>query len=455
MLDDLPTSVERRGDAEVTSITLDSRSAEEGSLYCCIVGRRVDGHAYAPAAVENGAGSLLVERWLDVPVPQVRVASTRTAIGPIAAAFWGHPSDVLSVVGVTGTNGKTTTTHLLASVLGAAGRQTGLIGTLSGAMTTPDAPALQQTLARFVTEGCEAVAMEVSSIALEQHRVDGINFQIGVWTNLTQDHLDYHGDMESYFAAKARLFESGRCALAVVNADDPWGQRLLDGLRIPAVTYGLADARDIVTSPAGSRFSWRGVTVDLPLAGEHNVRNALAAATACAHLGVPEAAIAHGMASVPPVPGRWERVDVGQPFTVVVDYAHTPDGLTQVLKAARSAANGHEVIVVFGCGGDRDRDKRPLMAEAATRSADVAIITSDNPRSEDPMAIIDEACAGAVGPVAIEPDRREAIRRAISQARPGDVVVIAGKGHEVGQIIGDTVTPFDDRLVARELLQAS
>lgn len=440
------------GDAEVTAVTQDSRAVVDGALYCCIVGRRFDGHDLAPDVVRAGAGSLLVERWLDVAVPQVRVESARRAVGPVAAAFWGHPSDALSVVGVTGTNGKTTTTHLIAGVLDAAGRRTGLVGTLSGSLTTPEAPVLQARLAEFLEEGCEAIAMEVSSISLDQHRVDGIAFQVGVWTNLSQDHLDYHGDMEAYFAAKARLFEPGRCAVAVINTDDPWGRRLLDEIRIPAVTYGRDDAADVVMSSAGTRFRWRDLDIAIPLVGDHNVANALAAATTCAQLGVPDRLIAAGLSAVAPIPGRWERVDDGREFAVIVDYAHTPDGLEQTLGAARAAADGR-VIVVFGCGGERDRTKRPQMAAVATRLADVAILTSDNPRHEDPSAIIDEAARGAVGALEIEPDRAEAIALAVASARSGDVIVIAGKGHEIGQIVGDQVVPFDDREVARAALR--
>ncbi|HVM65524.1 MAG TPA: UDP-N-acetylmuramoyl-L-alanyl-D-glutamate--2,6-diaminopimelate ligase [Acidimicrobiales bacterium] len=438
----------------VSDVTQDSRAVVAGALYCCIAGRRVDGHDLAGTAVEAGARSLLVERALPVAVPQVRVASTRAAVAPVAAAFFRHPSARLPVIGVTGTNGKTTTVHLLAAVLGAAGRRTGVIGTLSGSLTTPEAPVLQRRLAEFADGGYGAVAMEVSSIALDQHRADAIEFAVAVWTNLTQDHLDYHGDMEAYFRAKASLFVPGRCRVAVVNADDPWGRRLRDRLAVPAVPYRLADAEDLDVGARRSTFRWRGAAVELPLGGRHNVANALAAATAAASLGVEPAAIAAGLASAAPVPGRWEAVDAGQPFTVIVDYAHTPDGLTQVLRAARGAAGGHRVTVVFGCGGDRDRAKRPQMAAVAATLADVAVLTSDNPRSEDPLAIIREAAGGAPEGAAlvIEPDRRQAIAFAVAQAAPGDIVVVAGKGHETGQVVGDRVLPFDDREVARDAL---
>jgi UDP-N-acetylmuramoyl-L-alanyl-D-glutamate--2,6-diaminopimelate ligase len=336
-----------------------------------------------------------------------------------------------------------------------AGRRTGVLGTLSGPRTTPEAPVMQAQLAAFRDDGCDAVAMEVSSMALDQHRADAIDFRIGVWTNLSQDHLDYHGDIESYYRAKARLFDPSRCAAAVVNGDDAAGRRLIGELRIPVTTYGLADAENLIIEPAGSSFTWRGHDVALPLGGAHNVSNALAAATAAAHLGVDPATIAAGLSAAPSVPGRWEVIDAGQPFTVIVDYAHTPDGLEQVLSAARAAvAPGSRVVVVFGCGGDRDRAKRPLMAAAAARLADLAVVTSDNPRSEDPMAIIAEAVAGApaAGNLVVEKDRESAIRMALRDAAAGDLVVIAGKGHETGQTVGDQTLPFDDRDVARRLL---
>ncbi|GAC1597059.1 MAG: UDP-N-acetylmuramoyl-L-alanyl-D-glutamate--2,6-diaminopimelate ligase [Acidimicrobiales bacterium] len=449
------------GDAtevEVTTVTQDSHAVVPGSLYCCVAGQVVDGHDLATDVVRSGAGSLLVERLVDVAVPQVRVASTRQAVAPVAAAFWGRPSRRLSVTGITGTNGKTTTAHLLASILRTAGRATGVVGTLTGQRTTPEAPVLQAELARFVHGGCAAVVMEVSSQALDQRRADAVDFAVGVWTNLTQDHLDYHGDMTSYFEAKARLFESGHCQMAVINDEDGWGRRLADRLVIPVRRYALTDAGSVVEGPDGCRFTWRGHSVLLPLGGRHNVLNALAAATAAEVLGVAPADIAKGLAAAPPVPGRWERIDAGQPFTVVVDYAHTPDGLEQVLTAGRTAiGDGGRVIVVFGCGGERDRAKRPLMAAVATRLADETVLTSDNPRSEDPAAIITEAAQGAVpgATLVIEPDRETAIAIAVRRAGPGDVVLITGKGHETGQYVAGRVLPFDDREVARSVLRAT
>jgi UDP-N-acetylmuramoyl-L-alanyl-D-glutamate--2,6-diaminopimelate ligase len=448
---------------EVTRITSDSQAVTPGSLYCCVPGSRFDGHDFAPAAVAAGASALLCQRVLDVAVPQVVVAEARRAVGPLAAAFYGHPSKEMTVVAVTGTNGKTTTTHLLEAIFIAAGWRAASIGTLSGARTTPEAPVLQATLAGFRDEGRSAVAMEVSSHALVQHRVDGTWFAAAVFTNLTQDHLDYHATMEDYFDAKARLFEPGRAAMAVVNADDPWGVRLLEQLhnpasgvsRRPVIPFSLGDLEDLTISPDGSRFRWRGADVRLRLGGRFNVRNALAAATAAAALGIDLPAIVAGLGHVAAVRGRFEPVRAGQPFTVLVDYAHTPDGLEQALTSARELVrNDGRLIVVFGAGGDRDRAKRPLMGSVAGRFADLAVLTSDNPRSEDPAAIIEEVASGSngEGQLEIEIARKAAIEQALAAAEPQDVVVIAGKGHELVQEIGGQAVAFDDAAVAHEAL---
>ena len=463
--------LEVRGDpgaTEVTAITHDSASAVPGALFCCVPGQRRDGHDFAPAAVAAGASALLCERVLSslpvtpVPVTQVVVPSVRRAMGPAAAALFDHPSRRLPVAGVTGTNGKTTTTHLLAAALGAAGRPAEVIGTLSGARTTPEAPELQARLADLAARGVTA-AVEVSSHALAQHRVDGTWFSVAVFTNLSQDHLDFHPSMEDYFAAKASLFTPERAALAVVNVDDPWGRRLLGSITLPTRSFSLTDAAELEVGPGGSAFRWEGQPVRLRLGGVFNVANALAAATAARELGADTAALAEGLSAVTSVPGRFEEVDAGQPFTVVVDYAHTPASLEHALGAARVAAatgsgsNGSgpgRVLVVFGCGGDRDRAKRPAMGEAAARLADLAVLTSDNPRNEDPLAIIEEVRGGVARPevLVVEPDRRAAIATALAAARPGDVVVVAGKGHEAVQVTGGEVVPFDDRLVVREEL---
>jgi UDP-N-acetylmuramoyl-L-alanyl-D-glutamate--2,6-diaminopimelate ligase len=447
------------GDPDVLDVVHDTRRVGPGALFCCVPGSTVDGHDLAPAAVDAGAVALLVDRPLDLAVPQLEVADVRRALGPVAAAFWGHPSRDLAVVGVTGTSGKTTVTHLVQAVLDAAGWPCGVIGTLSGARTTPEAPELQSLLASERAAGRRAVAMEVSSHGLDQHRVDATRFAVGVFTNLSQDHLDYHHDMQAYFEAKARLFTPGLCERAVVCIDNPWGDRLLDTVQdsgqIDAHPYSINDVDDLAIHPGGAQFTWRGQKVDLGLAGRFNVTNAVAAATAVALLGVPPATIAEGLSAARPVPGRFEAVDAGQPFSVLVDYSHKPDALGQAIASARElAAHGGRVIVVFGCGGDRDAAKRPLMGKVAAELADRVIITSDNPRSEDPRAII-SAVRDGVPPgasVATELDRRRAIEIALHEAGPGDVVLIAGKGHETTQVVGDERRPFDDRVVARDAL---
>jgi UDP-N-acetylmuramoyl-L-alanyl-D-glutamate--2,6-diaminopimelate ligase len=470
----------RRGgvdaDPDVRAVAHATGGVGPGSLFFCVRGARVDGHELAGAAVAAGAVALVVDHALPLAVPQVVVPDVRRAMGPLSAAFWGNPSHDLVVVGVTGTSGKTTVTHLLCPVLEASGSAPcAIIGTLSGARTTPEATDLQAMLAaqrdrgssgagvgRGVGAGRGAVAMEVSSHGLALHRVDGTRFAVAVFTNLSQDHLDFHHTMDDYFAAKAALFTPEFTDRAVVCADDPRGRELLARLRAPgsgvtATAYSLADAEGLTLSPAGASFRWRGEPVELALAGRFNVTNAVAAASAAEALGIDPGVVARGLSAAAPVPGRFEAIDGGQRFTVIVDYAHKPDALDQALRSARElVAEGRRLLVVFGCGGDRDVAKRPLMGEVATRLADDAILTSDNPRSEDPLAIIDDVRAGipagAAATVAVEPDRRRAIERAMAEARPGDVVVIAGKGHETTQTIGDTVRPFDDREVARATL---
>jgi UDP-N-acetylmuramoyl-L-alanyl-D-glutamate--2,6-diaminopimelate ligase len=441
--------------AELGRAVHDSRAVEAGDVFCCVTGAHHDGHDHAPAAVAAGAALLVCERPLGLGVPELRVRSVRAAMGPIAAALVGHPSERLEVVGITGTNGKTTVAHLLAATLEAAGRSCGVIGTLTGTRTTPEAPELQDRLATLADDGTRAVAMEVSSHALDLHRVDGTRFRVAVFTNLSRDHLDHHGDMAAYFQAKARLFEPELSDAAVCNLDDPYGRLLVDAARIPTVGYSLADAEDLELGPSGSRFRWRGADVELPLAGRFNVSNALAVATVAAELGLEPAEVARGLAGGAPVPGRFERVDVGQGFLAVVDYAHTPDGLEQLLRSARELVAGR-VIVVFGAGGDRDRSKRAPMGEVASRLADVVVLTTDNPRSEAPAAIISEVRRGMEDDVdlRVEPDRRAAIALAVAEAADGDVVVVAGKGHETTQVIGDDVRPFDDRAELRAALGA-
>lgn len=470
LLADLP-GAQVRGDASVpvSSICYRSWEARPGALFACVPGDRVDGHDFAAEAVVRGASVLLVERFLPLEVPQVRVERVRAALGPIAAAFFGHPSRRLRMVGVTGTNGKTTTTYLLASIFREHGWRPGLIGTTGVRIedrvvpfprTTPEAPDLQGLLAEMVEAHVQAVAMEVSSHGLDQRRVDGTRYEVAVFTNLSQDHLDYHASMEEYFAAKARLFTPELSERAVVNHDSPEGRRLA-ACGLPTVTYGLDDgadlrAEDVRTTREGISFRVGDLEIRSRLRGRFNVENCLAAVAAARELGVEDEAIARGIAAVDAVPGRVETVEAGQPFLVLVDYAHTPQGLESVLRAARPLAAGR-LICVFGCGGDRDRAKRPLMGRAATSLADLTIVTSDNPRSEDPLAIIAEIEPGAReggGAYEIEPDRRRAIGRAVREAAPGDVVVIAGKGHETYQELADRRVPFDDRLVAAEEIRA-
>jgi UDP-N-acetylmuramoyl-L-alanyl-D-glutamate--2,6-diaminopimelate ligase len=460
-----------RGDASVrvSDVVVRSSETRPGALFACIPGTNTDGHAFAGDAVERGAVALLVERWIDAPVPQLRVPSVRVAIGPIAADVFGRPADRMTVVGVTGTNGKTTTTYLLESVFRVAGRRPGVIGTtgvrIDGEVTpfprtTPEAPDLHRLLARMEGTGVDAVAMEVSSHGLDQHRVDGVRFACAVFTNLSRDHLDYHPTMEAYLAAKARLFTPGMSSAGVVNVDSPEG-RSIAAPGLPILTYAVdaeADvrARGVVATADGIRFTVDGTLVESRLRGRFNVENCLAAFAAARVVGIDDAVAAGGIAALRGVPGRLETVERGQDFLVIVDYAHTPDGIRNVLRAARPLARGR-VIIVFGCGGDRDRDKRPLMGAAATSMADLSIVTSDNPRSEDPLAIIAAIEPGARAggkPYEVEPDRRAAIARAVELAAPGDVVVIAGKGHETAQEFADRTVPFDDRLVAADALRA-
>ncbi|MGQ0668579.1 MAG: UDP-N-acetylmuramoyl-L-alanyl-D-glutamate--2,6-diaminopimelate ligase [Actinomycetota bacterium] len=462
---------ELRGDptARVADVTYRSGDVRPGSLFFCVPGANVDGHDFAAEAVRAGANALVVERPLPLDVPQVVVRSVREAMGPISAEFFGRAANRLTLVGVTGTNGKTTTTYLLESVFRAAGFVPGLIGTTGARVdgravpfprTTPEAPDLQRLLARMVEEGVGAAAMEVSSHGLDQHRVGGIRYSCAVFTNLTQDHLDYHGSMEAYFAAKARLFTPEMAERSVVNTDQEEGRRLLRP-DLPVITFGLESgaevrATDVDATASGVAFRVGELKVRSSLRGSFNVANCLAALAAARSVGIPDRVAVEGIAALDGVPGRVEPVEAGQGFLVLVDYAHTPDGIENVLRAARPLAGGR-VIVVLGCGGDRDRGKRPLMGHAATSLADLTVITSDNPRSEDPLAIIAEIEPGAVeggGAYTIEPDRRSAIRAAVREARTGDVVVIAGKGHETGQDFADRTVPFDDRDVSAEELRA-
>ncbi|MGO8873316.1 MAG: UDP-N-acetylmuramoyl-L-alanyl-D-glutamate--2,6-diaminopimelate ligase [Acidimicrobiales bacterium] len=449
-----------RGDlasTEVLGVGFDSRRVERGFLFCCVPGEHTDGHRHAGDAVARGASALLCEHLLDLDVTQVQVppGAVRPAMAQVAAAFYGHPARDLTTVGVTGTNGKTTVTRLIGDLLDHAGVPTGVIGTLDGARTTPESPVLQERLAEFRRHGRRAVAMEVSSHAMTQHRVDGIVFDVAAFTNLSREHLDHHGSMEEYFEAKARLFEPSRAEVAVVNMDDPWGRRLADRLDDRRVVpVRRAEADEVVAAVGWSSFRWRGRAVRLPLTGAFNIENALMAAAVAVELGIDEAQVVDGLAAAGPVPGRMEVVAAGPPVAVVVDYAHTPAGIEAALTALREVAGGGRVICVFGCGGDRDRGKRPEMGAAASRWADTVVLTSDNPRSEDPLVIIDQVRSGVSGParLVVEPDRARAIRAAVGMADGGDVILVAGKGHETTQTVGETTRPFDDRVEARAAL---
>jgi UDP-N-acetylmuramoyl-L-alanyl-D-glutamate--2,6-diaminopimelate ligase len=439
-------------DTEVAAIEFDSRDVGPGALFCCLPGVVGDGHDHAAQAVARGASALLVERRLALDVTQAVVApgAARPAMAQMACAFFGRPAESLRMVGVTGTNGKTTVTHLVASILEAHLGPTTVIGTLDGARTTPESPMLQRLLARARDTGRRAVAMEVSSHALAQARVDGIRFDAAVFTNLSHDHLDYHGTVEAYFAAKASLFTPERAALAVVNEDDAWGRRLLARSLVPSIGYSMAEVSEVHSAADHTSFTWRSHRVELALVGSFHVANALAAATTAAALGVPEDVVVTGLGRATPVPGRFEVVATAAPFTVIVDYAHTPEGLQVALRSARELAGGHRVLCVFGCGGDRDREKRPAMGAVAAGGADVAVVTSDNPRHEDPDVIIAEVLAGvpAGAEVMSRRERAEAIELVVDLAEPGDVVVVAGKGHEREIEIGAERLPFDDRVVA-------
>jgi UDP-N-acetylmuramoyl-L-alanyl-D-glutamate--2,6-diaminopimelate ligase len=483
-------AAELRGESsvEIRGLAYDSRQVSDGTLFFCFPGEKTDGHDFAAKAVEAGAAALVVERPLELDAPQALVEDARAAMAPIAAAFNEDPTSELTVVGITGTNGKTTTAFLVRHLLESAGQQCGLLGTVRQVVggqveeverTTPEAIDLQRTFSRMLEAGDAACAMEVSSHALVLHRADAIHFAVKVFTNLSQDHLDFHADMEDYFAAKRLLFSSEGGApmialeggVSVVNLDDPYGQRLAGELATgdggDCITYsaagGAADlsARGVTFDTTGSRFlcmSPEGeLEVQTPLPGDFNVSNALAALAVGHALGLDLKEAAAALASAEQVPGRFESIDEGQPFGVIVDYAHTPDSLENVLEAGRRLT-GQKLISVFGCGGDRDTDKRPLMGRAGAELSDIAVVTSDNPRSEDPAAIIEQIRAGIPdephAEVLVDADRRAAIASALARAGDGDLVVIAGKGHEQGQEFEDgRKIPFDDRDVARDELR--
>ena len=449
-----PQDLAGAASVQIDDVEHDSRRVTGGALFACIPGAACDGHHFAADAVAAGATALLVERPVPAKVPCLLVKSVRRAVGPAAAAVHGHPSRRLDMAGVTGTNGKTTTVRLATGLLRAAGRDAVEIGTLTGTLTTPEATDLQRTLSESMDRGASAAVVEVSSHGLAQHRVDGCRFRVAAFTNLGHDHLDYHGSMDDYFGVKARLFTRELAESAVVDVTSPWGRRLVEMVS-SEIPLAKVDQRDIDVLEADARssvFRWHNQVVTLPLPGAFNRANAVLAAEIALSLGLSPDAVAAGLAEAAPVAGRFESVDAGQDFMVIVDYAHTPDGLAALLEAARSLTMKC-LTVVFGAGGDRDRAKRPEMGATAERLADRVIITSDNPRSEDPQQIIDDIAEGmSRAPDLSEPDRRKALRHAIAMARRDDVVVIAGKGHERSQIIGNRRLTFDDRdVVGQEL----
>lgn len=464
--------------AEITSLAYDSRRVERGTLFFAIQGEKADGHNFVASALERGAVAIVSERPAPAELASrwVQVPRIRRALSDAGREFFGKPDSRLLLVGITGTNGKTTTAFLLESILRAAGMSAGLFGTIeyrlgertvSAVNTTPESLDLLSYFAELVNTGAQAAVLEASSHALAQERLWGFSFSAAVFTNLTRDHLDFHKDFDHYFEAKRRLFEglgTPPPELAVINVDDPWGVRLLEVPNPRRITYGMNSGADVKPKQFTQKLTGLHATlltpagkleIDSRLVGKANLANILAATATAIGLGVPVEKIQEGIALLAAVPGRFERIDEGQPFLLVVDYAHTDDALRNVLKTARELTRDR-LIVVFGCGGDRDRTKRPLMGEAAGSLADVVVLTSDNPRSEDPILIINDALVGLQKtgiPYTAEVDREVAIRKALETAREGDVVVLAGKGHETYQILKDRTIPFDDREVARRLLR--
>jgi UDP-N-acetylmuramoyl-L-alanyl-D-glutamate--2,6-diaminopimelate ligase len=439
-----PSEVVNEAQAEIRDVAYDTRTVQPGALFFCLRGSHADGHALAPDAAAAGAAAFVVEERVQVRLPQLVVPDSRAAMSPAAALFFREPTQELDVAGVTGTNGKTTTAFLLHAILEAAGRRAGLLTNIERlvageerptGLNTPEAIDLQRLFREMLDGGDDSCVMEATSIAQVEGRLAGTRFAVLVFTNLTQDHLDYHGTMEAYYEAKRALFQQAR--VAVVNVGDEYGRRLTGELP-DAIGYDAGS--DVLDG------------IDLKLRGAFNRLNAIGAALAARALGVDDVAIRSGIESVDGVPGRFESIEAGQPFAVIIDYAHTPDSLENVIRAARGL--GGRLVVVFGAGGDRDRAKRPLMGDVVAGLADRAILTSDNPRSESPEAIAADVADGAAGSFEVELDRRAAIERALSEAQPGDVVVVAGRGAEPEQELATGKIPFDDREVAREILRS-
>ena len=474
------TGVAEHSDLEITEIAYDSRAVKPGTLFVAIRGEKTDGNKFVWDVIARGAVAIVSEQARPESIPAgvswINVPDARKAMALLAANFFSHPADVLKLIGVTGTNGKTTTSYLVDSILRAAGCEVGLFGTIVYRLvhesrpaihTTPESLELQNFLADVVRNGGTHAVLEASSHALSLDRLWGCPFAVAIFTNLTRDHLDYHKTFDDYFAAKRRLFEgtgAGAPGFGVINRDDPYGKQLA-GLAARTLTYGLEPGADITTRKPVLSVSGLEFTADTPigkievrshLVGRINVYNILAAIGAGVALDLTREVIAAGIGQLSSVPGRFERIDAGQPFLVVVDYAHTDDALRNLLSTAKEINPNGRVITLFGCGGDRDRTKRPLMGEAAGRSSDVVVLTSDNPRSEDPLLIINDAIVGVQrtkAKVLVEPDRERAIEIALDQARSGDIVLLAGKGHETSQVLRDRTIDFDDREMARRLLR--
>ncbi len=457
-------------DREISFITDNSKKVENGCIFVCIEGKHFDGHTKAKEALENGAAAVVVQKDMGLR-EQILVDNTRAAYARLCAAFFGHPERKLRIIGVTGTNGKTTSCFIIKSVLDSMGYKTGLIGTVKNivgdkeypaVLTTPDCYDLFSLFKEMVDSGCEFCTMEVSSQALDQRRVEGVHFEAAIFTNLTRDHLDYHGSFENYMAAKHMLFENA--SLSIVNIDDEAAEYMLDGTDGRKVTFSVNN-NDCDYSAKNIRISSSGVKYELvsnsnigrirfTVPGKFSVYNSMGAAVCLVEMGMDFKGVLDGLEKCVGVPGRMEVVPTETPYTVLIDYAHTPDGLENVLGCVREITEG-KVITVFGCGGDRDRTKRPIMGDIAAQLSDIAVVTSDNPRSEDPDAIIDDILEGVkkhISKIVVEPDRRKAIAKALSMAHEGDIVVLAGKGQETYQILADGKIHFDEREVVAEIL---
>ena len=459
LISQVTTESVRHRHVVITGITQDSREVQPGDLYCCVTGEHFDGHSFISDAVKSGAVALLVDRNIENvsdDVALIVVKNVREILGLVASAAFGTPSDSLTIVGITGTNGKTSTAAMLSEILSTAGYAVNTLGTLTGERTTPEAIDLHAHFRKCVTEGISHVVMEVSSHALALHRVAGVMFDVAVLTNVGRDHLDFHGTEEAYFAAKAKLFEPGQSVRGVVNIDDARGRLLCDVQPIHLTTFSLHDISDVVVEVDQVSFLWRQEVVTVPLGGMFTVMNALAAITAAAELGLETKVVAQGLRGLPSIRGRFESVSNDEGISVIVDYAHTPEGLTVLLETSRSLTQG-KVIIVFGCGGNRDEGKRPLMGRIASELADVVVVTSDNPRHENPEDIIQQVIDGIPsdtrGEVHREADRSTAITSAIFMAKHGDIVVLAGKGHEMTQEVKGVLYPFSDIDKARDALR--